>query len=72
MGKLIKVHLQSQYSNKLLSTRQQERYQSGIWSLIYIVKHYCPELKIKLENYLKEWTMTINNDTKYSKCPELN
>lgn len=39
MGNLIKVHITNQYSNKLLSTNQQERYQPVIRSLLYIVQH---------------------------------
>ena len=44
MGKLIKVTLPLDGSKYILSTNKQVRYQSGVGSFLYIVKHSRPYL----------------------------
>lgn len=44
MGNLTKVILPSDDSKDLLPTQKQVRYQSGVGSLLYLVKHSIPDL----------------------------
>ena len=56
MGNLTKVIRPSDDSQDLLPTQRQVHYQSGVGSLLYIVKHS----RTKLNNYVRELSKSMD------------
>ena len=65
MGNLTKVIRPSDDSQDLLSTQKQVRYQSGVGSLLYIVKHSRPDLNNSVRELSK--SMDRANEEGYKK-----